>query len=258
MLAGVEVTAGYDGTDVVRQVSFSVERGTIGVLVGRNGAGKTTLLHVIAGLVPLRSGRVMVGERTFSRWGRSDAERERVVLVPEGRHVFSELSVEENLQMGAWTRRHERAAVRETLADVYTLFPQLATRRGSFAGLLSGGQQQMLAIGRGLMAAPRVLLLDEPSLGLAPLIVKEIFASIRDLAGSGVTIVLAEQNARAALRLGGVGYLVEGGRMSERGPCAELLADADFAQRFLGGTAALGAPDRAVRQKIAQVAARTD
>jgi branched-chain amino acid transport system ATP-binding protein len=222
----------------LRGVSLDVEAGEIVAVLGANGAGKTTLLRSITGLLDMHGaevtkGRIELEGRSIERREPSDIVRAGVSQVMEGRRVFASLTVDENLRAGAYTRR-SKAEVRESYDRVMALFPVLSTRRTSTAGYLSGGEQQMLAMGRALMASPTVLLLDEPSLGLAPLIVAQIAEIIREVNAQGTSVVLVEQNATMALRLARRGYVLENGRVVKEGPSEQLLADADIQEFYLG------------------------
>ncbi|MGE0725636.1 MAG: ABC transporter ATP-binding protein [Alphaproteobacteria bacterium] len=208
-------------------------------LIGANGAGKSTLLNAISAVVPLASGRIVFEGETLNRLRPEQIVRRRIVQVPEGRQVFTQMSVEENLLLGAYVRRSE--ALDEDLGRAYALFPRLAERRGQYAGSLSGGEQQMLAIGRALMARPRVLLLDEPSMGLAPIIVEEIFAILRRLHEEGISILLVEQNARAALRFSDRAYVLANGRVELEGSAREIADHEYVREAFLGKGAARAA-----------------
>jgi branched-chain amino acid transport system ATP-binding protein len=223
----------YGGIQAVRGFSFAVEEGRIVALIGANGAGKSSTLHALSGLVRASGGSIRFrGEELIGR--RADRiVRAGLVQVPEGRAILGPLSVQENLELGAWTRRGE-PAIRADLARVYELFPSLAERRRQAAGSLSGGEQQMLAIGRALMSAPRLLLLDEPSMGLAPLLVASLFTIIEAINKSGTSILLVEQNARQALRVSDHGLVLSHGRLFREGPSARLLADRDIIEAFLG------------------------
>ena len=222
---------------VLRGVSLELSRGEIVALLGANGAGKTTLLRAVTGLLGVHRGRVTKGSVELDGEpvnGRDAAWRVRKGLaqVMEGRRVFAELTVDENLRAGGFTR--SRAEVREAQDRVFDLFPVLAERRRSTAGYLSGGEQQMLAIGRALMAAPRVLLLDEPSLGLAPRLVEQVRDTIVELNRQGVSVLLVEQNAAMALAIASHGYVMETGRVVKDGPATDLLADQDIQEFYLG------------------------
>ncbi len=227
-----DLTVSYGAVRALRGVAFEVRAGEIVTLIGSNGAGKSTLLRTISGLQEPLSGEVLfdgvnlAGERPDRIVARG------LVHVPEGRRIFANLSVRENLQMGAYLRPASEAA---NLARVLDLFPHLATRLRQAAGTLSGGEQQMLAIGRALMAEPRVLLLDEPSLGLAPLLVRQIFEIVQAINAQGTTIVLVEQNARQALRVAHRAYVLESGEVTLDGPAATLAGDPRIREAYLGG-----------------------
>jgi branched-chain amino acid transport system ATP-binding protein len=230
------VDAGYGKLAVLRRVSLHVSPGEIVTIVGANGAGKTTLLRTIAGLVRPRSGEVAFDGRPISRLATEKIVALGCSLVPEGRQVFAPMPVRENLLLGAHVQyaRGRRGEVAEDLERVYGLFPILRTREHQLAGTLSGGEQQMLAIGRALMARPKLMMLDEPSMGLAPLVVKDIFAIVKRISEEGTTVLLVEQNARSALRLAGRGYVLETGRIVLEGTAEELLANRDVQRAYLG------------------------
>ncbi|MQA25962.1 MAG: ATP-binding cassette domain-containing protein [Micromonosporaceae bacterium] len=228
-----DLVAGYGQIEALHGVSLHVEGGEAVALVGANGAGKTTLLSAIAGLVPARRGAILLDGQDITRWPTERRVRHGVALVPEGRRVFAGLTVEENLMLGAYARRGRDVASRKT--QVLDLFPKLAARRRQHAGTLSGGEQQMLAIGRALMGAPRVLLLDEPSLGLAPLAVAEVVAALAKLVERGVTILLVEQNAHAAFEVAKRGYLLDRGEVAVAGTTEELADDPKVQAAYLGG-----------------------
>jgi branched-chain amino acid transport system ATP-binding protein len=231
-LAVERLSVAYGKVLAVRDVSLQLAPGSIVTVIGPNGAGKTTLLGAIAGLLAAQ-GVV----RCFGRDATSSSVEERVarglVLVPEKRELFASMSVADNLRLGAFVRRRDRRAM-TMLADVYARFPRLAERQDQLAGTLSGGERQMLALGRALMSAPRVLLLDEPSLGLAPLVVRDIFAIIAALRASGVAVLLVEQNARAALQIADYGYVLETGQLAFEGPSRELASNPRVAATYLG------------------------
>ena len=226
----------YGGIEALRGVSLRVERGEIVALLGANGAGKTTTLKSILGLLPLASGCVRYAGRDVSGLSTEEIVRAGVSLVPEGRAIFPGLTVRENLELGAYTHR-DRAAMRETVDDVTSLFPRLGERMTQDAATLSGGEQQMLAIGRALMARPALLLLDEPSLGIAPKLALEIFAAIRAIAESGVTILLVEQNTRVALATSARAYVLRTGEVALAGESAELAKNPEIQAAYLGGDA---------------------
>ncbi len=224
----------YGPVKAIHAVELTVYAGELVALVGGNGAGKTTLLHTLSGLHPSSGGRIQFDGRDITRWPPHRIVAAGVCQVPEGRQVFAPLSVEDNLRLGAYRQHRDRGWVRRELERVYALFPILHERREQLAGTLSGGQQQMLAIGRALLGRPRLLLLDEPSMGLAPLLVEEIFRVIQELNAEGVTLLLVEQNARAALAIARRGYILETGRIVKTGPAAELLADDAVRKAYLG------------------------
>jgi branched-chain amino acid transport system ATP-binding protein len=217
----------------VRAVSLEVRPGEIVALIGANGAGKTTTLRAISGLLPLRQGRVELDGRPIGGLGSAAIVAAGVAHVPEGRQLFPTMTVQENLELGARTAE-ARARRAETLARVFELFPRLSERGRQLAGTLSGGEQQMVAIGRALLARPRLLMLDEPSLGLAPVVVGAIFANLAAINRDGLTILLVEQNVLRALRLSHRAYVLENGTITLSGPSATLLADERIKQAYLG------------------------
>ena len=222
----------YGKVPAVRDVTLRVAAGSVVTVIGPNGAGKTTLLAAIAGLLPSRGTVRCFGDDVANSPVEARVEH-GLVLVPEKRELFATMSVADNLRLGAFVRRRD-GEVAATLAEVYARFPRLAERRGQLAGTLSGGERQMLALGRALMARPRLLLLDEPSLGLAPVIVREIFDIIASLRASGVAILLVEQNARAALQVANHGYVLETGECVLEGPATELAGDPRVIASYLG------------------------
>ena len=228
-VAGLSVS--YGRVDAVRGASLSIPRGGIVTVIGANGAGKTTLMNAIMGVLP-SSGEVRLDGRVLGRRLVEQRVADGLCLVPEKRELFATMSVEDNLRLGAW--RLGSGAVASGLADVFARFPRLAERRTQPAGTLSGGERQMLAMGRALMSRPRLLMLDEPSLGLAPLIVREIFRIVTDLRRSGVSILLVEQNARAALQVADYAYVMELGEITLEGPASELAADNRVIESYLG------------------------
>jgi branched-chain amino acid transport system ATP-binding protein len=233
LLAIDRVSVAYGKVEAVRGVSLTIEPGQIVTVIGPNGAGKTTLLGAAIGLLPWRGG--MSYDGVDLRHLDVEARVERgFCLVPETRELFGDLSVADNLLLGGYARRRDRAGLKETLADVYARFPRLNERRSQRASTLSGGERQMLALGRALMAKPRLLMLDEPSLGLAPLIVREVFRIIASLRELGVSILLVEQNARAALETADYGYVLETGEIVHSGPAADLMHDPKVAASYLG------------------------
>ena len=236
MLVLEGVVAAYDDVVCLSGVSLEVRRGEIVTLIGANGAGKSTTLKTVSGLLAPRAGRIAFDGRDITGRMPDSIVAAGLVQVPEGRRVFPELSVEDNLRAGAYLVR-DRAKVRERLTEVYRRFPQLGERRTQFAGTLSGGEQQMLAFGRAMMSGPKLLMLDEPSLGLAPLMVEEVMRSIRMFRESGVTVLLIEQNANLALRLADRAYVMETGRIVMTGSGEELLADEHVRTSYLGAKA---------------------
>jgi branched-chain amino acid transport system ATP-binding protein len=220
----------YGGIQAVRGISFSVNPGEIVAMIGANGAGKSSTLRAIAAAVP-HSGIIRLGGEVVNTIHPEEIVRKGLSLVPEGRGIFANLSIEENLRLGAWTNR---AAYDENLTKVFSLFPRLKERRNQMAGTLSGGEQQMLAVGRALMSRSRILLLDEPSMGLAPKLVMEIFAILRDINKAGVTLLVVEQNAVMALRLAHRACLLELGAITLTGTGSELLEDPKIRSAYLG------------------------
>jgi branched-chain amino acid transport system ATP-binding protein len=224
----------YGAVHALKGVTLRAEQGEVVTLIGANGAGKTTLLRSISGLIPSRSGRVMFEGRDITRTAPHEIVGLGISQAPEGRMVFANLTVEDNLDLGAY-RRKDRVAVKQDREAAYRLFPRLLERRKQIAGTLSGGEQQMLAIGRALMSRPRLLLLDEPSLGLAPLLVREIFRTILEINRGGVTVLLVEQNAHMALSIAGRGYVLETGRVQFEDAAPRLLQNEDVKKAYLGG-----------------------
>lgn len=222
----------YGRIQVLHDIEFHVNAGEIVTLVGSNGAGKTTLLRALSGTQPTMSGTVLLEGRDITSVAAHRRVRLGLVQVPEGRQIFTPLTVEENLKVGAWTRRD---SITSDIEGIFTTFPILAEFRARPAGMLSGGQQQMLAIGRAMIARPRVLLLDEPSMGLAPLLIEQIFQIICQLREMGVTILVVEQNVQAALAIADRGYVIETGKISFSGTGSELLRDPRVHDSFLGG-----------------------
>ena len=233
MLVVSDLAVSYGNINAVQGVSFRVEPGELVALIGANGAGKSSTLNCLAGLLPAKRGDVQLLGQSLNRVPAHDRVAHGMALVPEGRGIFSRLTVLENLQMGAY-RRDDRTAVRQELVQVFDMFPRLQERRDQLAGTLSGGEQQMVAIGRALMTKPQLLLLDEPSMGLAPLLVEQIFATVATVAKSGVAILLVEQNAQLALQLSQRAYVMENGRITLEGDSAGLLKDVRVRQAYLG------------------------
>ena len=223
----------YGRVQALRSVSLSVDQGEIVTLIGSNGAGKSTTLRTISGLVPAASGTVRFAGDDISRLPADQIVRRGIAHTPEGRRLFPRMTVLENLEMGAFVR-HDRHALTEDFGQVFTLFPRLQERRMQLAGTLSGGEQQMLAIGRALMTRPKLLLLDEPSMGLSPILVDQIFAIIQTISEGGTTILLIEQNARKALSLAMRGYVMETGRIVLADAAARLLESDGVRRAYLG------------------------
>jgi branched-chain amino acid transport system ATP-binding protein len=246
MLRVLNLEAGYGDLRVLKGISLHVTPGEIVTVIGANGAGKTTLLKTIAGILKARSGEIEFDKHKIHHEPAERIVRGGCCLVPEGRHVFNTLTVRENLVLGAysvsraaspwkkWLRRDEGRNINETLAQVYELFGILKERSNQLAGTLSGGQQQMLAIGRALMSRPRLLMLDEPSLGVAPLVVKDIYRTIVSLKCQGLTILLVEQNARAALAVADRGYVIETGQIVLQGTARQLCDSPEVQRAYLG------------------------
>jgi len=224
----------YGAIHALQGISFNVEEGEIVTLIGANGAGKSTTLKTISGLLRPRSGDILLRGESLITLSADQIVRRGVVQVPEGRKIFAPLTVQENLEMGAYTRT-DPAEVRQSMERVFKSFPRLKERLHQYGGTLSGGEQQMLAIGRALMARPRLLLLDEPSMGLAPILVEEIFSIIREINAQGVSILLVEQNALMALSVAHRGYVLETGRIVLSGTADELLHNPLVIQAYLGG-----------------------
>ncbi|HHY34914.1 MAG TPA: ABC transporter ATP-binding protein [Firmicutes bacterium] len=233
MLELQDLRVSYGAIEAVKGLSLSVPKGKIVALVGANGAGKSTTLRAISGLIKAKSGKILFEGKDITNWPAQKVVKLGISMVPEGRRVFPDLTVYENLLLGAFTRT-DKAAIARDLETVCRLFPRLEERRGQLAGTLSGGEQQMLAVGRALMSDPVLLMMDEPSLGLAPVLVQEIFALIKRINESGKTILLIEQNARAALELCDYAYVLESGVVALEGPGKELLRDDRVRKVYLG------------------------
>lgn len=237
MLEVTDLRVAYGQIEAVKGVSFRVPEGSIVTLVGANGAGKTTTLGAISGLLRPRAGSITFAGRDLTRMGAHAIARLGVVQVPEGRDILATMTIMENLELGAYGRR-DRAGVRRDIDRMFERFPILGTRRALAAGSLSGGEQQMLAIARGLMAQPKVFLLDEPSMGLAPQLVREVFRIVAELRAEGNTILLVEQNARKALAICDYAYVMESGRITLEGRGDQLLGNDAMVSAYLGGTVA--------------------
>ena len=234
LLEAKDLNVYYGAIHALQGVSFSVGEGEIVSLIGANGAGKSTTLKTISGLLRPRVGDVLLRDESLKTMPAQDIVRRGVIHVPEGRKIFAPLTVQENLEMGAFTRK-DAGEIRTNLERVFKSFPRLKERLSQLGGTLSGGEQQMLAIGRGLMAQPKVLLLDEPSMGLAPILVEEIFSIIKEINAQGVAILLVEQNALMALSVANRGYVLETGRIVLEGTGQELLQNPQVMKAYLGG-----------------------
>ena len=234
MLKIDELKVSYGGIQAVKGISFDVPEGAIVTLIGANGAGKSTTLRSIAGLVKPEFGRIHLQAEDITGLSPDKIVSKGITLVPEGRHVFPDLTVLENLKVGAYLRR-DKDEIEHDLKWVYELFPRLQERSWQAAGTLSGGEQQMLAVGRALMSRPKLIMMDEPSLGLAPIVVKGIFDIIKEINRMGVTVLLIEQNANMALKIADVGYVLETGRITLSGSGQELLRNEQVKKAYLGG-----------------------
>lgn len=233
MLQVDSINVFYGSIHAIKDVSFSVEQGEIVTLIGANGAGKSTILKTVSGLLRSKGGLVQFHDNSITGAAPHRIVSMGLAHVPEGRHVFAQMTVEENLEMGAYTR--PQGEIAPGLERVYIRFPRLKERRKQISGTLSGGEQQMLAMGRALMSRPKLLMLDEPSMGLAPILVEQIFEIIKNLHDAGTTILLVEQNAQAALSVADRGYVLETGKVVTAGSGAELLASPDIKKAYLGG-----------------------
>ena len=230
-----DMKVAYGRIEALHGISLSVEDGELVTLIGANGAGKTTTMRAISGIRPLSHGSIVFDGQDITRMRAFKRVIEGIVQAPEGRGVFPGMTVQENLDMGHYGRKFEsKSAYQETLDRVYELFPRLAERRSQMGGTMSGGEQQMVAIGRALMSRPRVLLLDEPSMGLAPMVIQQIFRIISEINSQGTTILLVEQNAQQALSRSSRAYILETGEVVKQGPGPELLADPAIKEAYLG------------------------
>ena len=234
MLKVKEIHCGYDGAPVIRGLSLEVNEGEIVAILGANGAGKSTTMRTICGLMHPEKGQILFRGEDITRSPASENIRKGISYIPEGRRLFPKLSVRENLELGAFTVT-DRAVIEERLEEMFTIFPKLKARSSQTAETLSGGEQQMLAIGRALMARPELMLMDEPSMGLAPLLVKEIFEIIKDINAQGTTILLVEQNANMALSIADKAFVIETGEIVLQGTAAELMKSEDVKKAYLGG-----------------------
>ena len=233
MLTIKDLEVYYGVIQAIKGVSFEVNQGEVIALIGANGAGKTTILHTITGLLAPKNGSVVFEGKELTKMPAHKIVSLGMAHVPEGRRVFADLSVYENLRMGAYTRK-DRNEIEETLAKVYQRFPRLKERRNQMAGTLSGGEQQMLAMGRALMSKPKILLMDEPSMGLSPIMVNEIFSIIQEVSDSGTTVLLVEQNAKKALSIADRGYVLETGNIVLEGKASDLLNNDSIKKAYLG------------------------
>ena len=233
MLEVKDLVVSYGGIEALKGISFSVDEGQIVTLIGANGAGKSTTLRAITGLVPVKSGSIFYNGDDITRLATQKTVERGIALVPEGRRVFANLTVLENLKIGAYLRKDTRK-IQEDIEYIYTLFPRLKERSWQAAGTLSGGEQQMLAVARALMSRPKIIMMDEPSLGLAPLVVKGIFEIIQEINKQGVTVLLIEQNANMALKIADLGYVLETGRITLTGSGRDLLKNEDVKKAYLG------------------------
>ncbi len=224
----------YGVIRALKGISLTVNEGEIVALIGANGAGKTTTLHTITGLIPAYSGSIMYEEHDLTKEAAHNIVAMGMAHVPEGRRVFQELTVYKNLILGAYTRTDGKQAIEESLQNVYRHFPRLEERKNQIAGTLSGGEQQMLAMGRALMSDPKIILMDEPSMGLSPLLVNEIFGIIKEVSDEGVTVLLVEQNAKKALSVADRAYVLETGEIRMSGDAQELLDDDRIKKAYLG------------------------
>ncbi len=233
LLKVTDLVVSYGGIEALKGISFDVEQGQIVTLIGANGAGKSTTLRSISGLVKVREGRVYFEGRDITDYGTQKIVETGIAMVPEGRRVFPNLTVLENLRIGAYLRK-DRDVIEEDIKYIYELFPRLQERSWQLAGTLSGGEQQMLAVGRAMMTRPKMIMMDEPSLGLAPLVVKDIFRIIQTLKETGMTVLLIEQNANAALHACDYAYVMETGRITMQGTGEELLSSEAIQEAYLG------------------------
>lgn len=236
MLELHNVTTGYEKFQVLKRVSIKVDAGEIVCVLGANGAGKTTIMRAISAIVPLWEGTKLFDGKDITRLSPMKVTKEGIIQIPEGRLIIKDLSVEDNLRLGAYSHyfKVSKGNLKKDLDRVYDLFPALRNRIDQKAGTLSGGEQQMLAIGRGLMGRPKLFMLDEPSLGLAPLVVMTMFQVIKELNDKGLPILLVEQNVRAAIQISNRGYVLETGSVFMEGKCDDLLADEDVIKAYMG------------------------
>lgn len=234
MLKIENINVYYGAIHALKGISVDVKEGEIVTLIGANGAGKSTILRTVSGLLRAKTGSVTFEGKSISTMPAEEIVKQGISQVPEGRRIFANMTVEENMELGAYIRK-DKAGIRKDIDKVFGRFPRLGERRTQVAGTLSGGEQQMLAIGRGLMSQPRLMLLDEPSMGLAPLLVKEIFSIIKEINASGTTILLVEQNAHMALSIAHKAYVLETGRITLSGTAKELSESEEVRKAYLGG-----------------------
>jgi branched-chain amino acid transport system ATP-binding protein len=225
----------YGKAKVINNVSINVEEGEIVTILGANGAGKTTILRSITGLKKMESGQVLYKNKRIDGMTADKIVSSGVAMVPEGRLIFGPMTVEENLQLGSWSRQRDRDGVRKSFEDIYSHFPILKERKNQMGGSLSGGQQQMLAVARALMANPKLMLMDEPSIGLSPLMVEEVGKIIKDVNSRGISVLLVEQNSQVALELAHRAYILEIGNIVLEGKCSDLINDERVRKAYLGG-----------------------
>ena len=228
-----DLVVSYGGIEALKGITFKVNEGEIATLIGANGAGKSTTLRAITSIVPVQGGTITFDGEDITHLDTQQIVERGIALVPEGRRVFPNLTVLENLKIGAYLRK-DKAQIEKDIKYIYSLFPRLEERNWQLAGTLSGGEQQMLAVGRAMMTKPRMIMMDEPSLGLAPLVVKDIFSIIKRLREEGITILLIEQNANAALKAANYGYVMETGRITLDGSGEELLTNKSVQEAYLG------------------------
>jgi branched-chain amino acid transport system ATP-binding protein len=233
LLKVTNLKVAYGGIEAVKGIDFEVHEGELVTLIGSNGAGKTTTMKAITGILPLNEGSIEYLGQSIRGRGAWDLVKEGLAMVPEGRGVFTRMTIGENLQMGAHIR-NDKPEIAVDLDKVFTIFPRLKERRDQLAGTLSGGEQQMLAMGRGLMSRPKVLLMDEPSMGLSPILVDKIFEVVREVSAQGVTILLVEQNASRALQIADRGYVMESGLITMAGEAKKMLSDPKVRAAYLG------------------------
>ena len=238
LLEAKDLELAYGQVAVCRGISLRLDRGEIVALIGANGAGKSTTLRAIAGLLPPRAGTIIFSGKDVTAMPSYERSKLGIALVPEGRRVFPFLTVRENLELGGFNVRNDAAKIRQRLDGVFAMFPRLSERTGQNAGTLSGGEQQMLALGRAMMSEPQLLCLDEPSLGLAPIVVQDIFQKIRAINAAGTSVLLVEQNARHAFETASRGYVLQTGSVIATGSCAELKANPRVQEAYLGRIAA--------------------